>query len=303
MRDTTLLFLIKTSESGVVTDICLAMKKRGFGAGRWNGTGGKTESGETIKDAVVRETQEEIGVTVSEMSKVAELTFTFPHKPEWDQLVHVFFADEYAGTPTESEDMEITFRMQQNFMKIVSAIDAYVETSTPDTVYKLYRQRLRWTQGFLQNSIDYRNMLFKPKYGSIALFTIPVGWLGIGMVIYMFFYYIYLLSKNIYDWFIHVQIIGISFPTLNFSIQDYFKEIYFSTNTIVLLSTPLILSSFVFIIIGHNLSRPESRRWRYIIYFVFLWVFLIPLRMTEEQFSETCNQSLLAYRHFNRIVR
>lgn len=106
MRDTTLLFLIKTFETGVVTDICLAMKKRGFGAGRWNGTGGKTESGETIKDAVVRETQEEIGVTVSEMSKVAELTFTFPHKPEWDQLVHVFFADEYAGTPTESEEMK-----------------------------------------------------------------------------------------------------------------------------------------------------------------------------------------------------
>lgn len=106
MRDTTLLFLTKTSETGVITDICLAMKKRGFGAGRWNGTGGKTESGETIKDAVVRETQEEIGVTVSDMSKVAELTFTFPHKPEWDQLVHVFFADEYAGTPTESEEMK-----------------------------------------------------------------------------------------------------------------------------------------------------------------------------------------------------
>lgn len=190
-----------------------------------------------------------------------------------------------------TEDMEITFRMQQNFMKIVSAIDAYVETSTPDTVYKLYRQRLRWTQGFLQNSIDYRNMLFKPKYGSIALFTIPVGWLGIGMVIYMFFYYIYLLSKNIYDWFIHVQIIGISFPTLNFSIQDYFKEIYFSTNTIVLLSTPLILSSFVFIIIGHNLSRPESRRWRYIIYFVFLWVFLIPLWMTRALWNTITNRS------------
>ncbi len=106
MRDTTLLFLTKTSEGGVITDICLAMKKRGFGAGRWNGAGGKTESGETIKDAVVRETQEEIGVTVSDMSKVAELTFTFPHKPEWDQLVHVFFAHEYVGTPTESEEMK-----------------------------------------------------------------------------------------------------------------------------------------------------------------------------------------------------
>ncbi len=106
MRDTTLLFLIKKTESGDITDICLAMKKRGFGAGRWNGAGGKTESGETVKEAVIRETQEEIGVTVSDMSKVAELTFTFPHQPDWDQLVHVFFATEYVGTPTESEEMK-----------------------------------------------------------------------------------------------------------------------------------------------------------------------------------------------------
>jgi biofilm PGA synthesis N-glycosyltransferase PgaC len=47
-----------------------------------------------------------------------------------------------------TEDMEITFRMQKHQMKIVSAIDAYVETSTPPTLYKLYKQRLRWTQGF-----------------------------------------------------------------------------------------------------------------------------------------------------------
>ncbi len=40
MRDCTLLFLIKKND-GVITDVCLAMKKRGFGAGRWNGVGGK----------------------------------------------------------------------------------------------------------------------------------------------------------------------------------------------------------------------------------------------------------------------
>jgi len=53
----TLLFLIKDDQ------ILLAMKKRGFGAGRFNGVGGKVEPGETIEQALIRESQEEINVT------------------------------------------------------------------------------------------------------------------------------------------------------------------------------------------------------------------------------------------------
>jgi hypothetical protein len=40
MRNSTLLFLVKKNGEEI-TDICLAMKKRGFGSGRYNGVGGK----------------------------------------------------------------------------------------------------------------------------------------------------------------------------------------------------------------------------------------------------------------------
>lgn len=105
MKNTTLLFLVK-KEGEVVTDICLAMKKRGFGAGRYNGVGGKVESGESIEEAVKREAEEEIGVTVGEMEKCAELTFTFPHKEDWNQLVHVYMTDSWTGDIVETEEMK-----------------------------------------------------------------------------------------------------------------------------------------------------------------------------------------------------
>ena len=35
-------------------EILLGFKKRGFGAGKWNGFGGKVEAGETIEDAAKR---------------------------------------------------------------------------------------------------------------------------------------------------------------------------------------------------------------------------------------------------------
>jgi 8-oxo-dGTP pyrophosphatase MutT (NUDIX family) len=44
--------------------ILLGRKKRGFGAGKANGFGGKVEVGETIKEAAVREMHEESGVTI-----------------------------------------------------------------------------------------------------------------------------------------------------------------------------------------------------------------------------------------------
>ena len=102
MKNATLLFLIKKSAGGVV-DICLAMKKRGFGKGRYNGVGGKVEEGETIEDAVKREAQEEIGVTVGEVKKCAELDFTFPHEPSFDQLVHVYTTESWEGSRMPSD--------------------------------------------------------------------------------------------------------------------------------------------------------------------------------------------------------
>lgn len=105
LRDATLLFLIKKS-GGKITDICLAMKKHGFGAGRWNGTGGKVEPGESIESAVIREAMEELGVAAADSRKVAELSFYFPHHPDWDQKVHVYLAEIWKGEPVETQEMK-----------------------------------------------------------------------------------------------------------------------------------------------------------------------------------------------------
>lgn len=96
----TLLFLIRDDE------ILLAMKKRGFGAGKWNGVGGKLEPEETLEQAAVRECQEEIGVTPQHFWKVSEFDFTGgSDKDQWNNLVSVYLCDEWGGEPTESEEM------------------------------------------------------------------------------------------------------------------------------------------------------------------------------------------------------
>lgn len=87
--------------------ILLAMKKRGFGAGRWNGVGGKIEPGETMEQALVRETQEEIGVTPLNWQKVAVHDFVMDADTDqpWHMYVHAFVCREWQDEPAESEEM------------------------------------------------------------------------------------------------------------------------------------------------------------------------------------------------------
>jgi 8-oxo-dGTP diphosphatase/2-hydroxy-dATP diphosphatase len=85
--------------------ILLGLKKRGFGMGRWNGFGGKLQPGETIEAAAKREVQEEAGVVVSNIEKVGLIDFEFKDNPEILE-VHFFRANDFSGTPTESDEMK-----------------------------------------------------------------------------------------------------------------------------------------------------------------------------------------------------
>ena len=107
MRQVSLCLVIR-EDKGLITEILLAMKKRGFGQGRWNGVGGKSdpEKGENVFDSAVRETEEEVRIKPKKLEKVAIFDFYFPeHRKEHNQQVHVFLIREWEGEPEETEEM------------------------------------------------------------------------------------------------------------------------------------------------------------------------------------------------------
>mmetsp|Transcript_14328 Transcript_14328/g.28604 ORF Transcript_14328/g.28604 Transcript_14328/m.28604 type:complete len:177 (+) Transcript_14328:102-632(+) len=98
------LLLIVDDENGRVL---LGKKLRGFGAGYWNGFGGKVEPNESVLQGALRELKEEACVEALDTEEVGRLTFVWDDEQDkipW--LVHVFRATQFTGIPTRTDEMD-----------------------------------------------------------------------------------------------------------------------------------------------------------------------------------------------------
>ena len=86
MRDTSLVYPVRKDGR-----ILLGHKRRGMGAGKWNGFGGKREDGETMRECAARELFEESGL-ISD--------------PSWSHAGIVYFIYAWTGTVHLSDEME-----------------------------------------------------------------------------------------------------------------------------------------------------------------------------------------------------
>ena len=98
--NTTLVLLLKENQ------VLLGEKKRGFAKGTLNGIGGKQDPGETIDEAMIRETQEEIGVTPIEYELIGKIHFDVWYKGERvDMFLNIYTSKVFDGEPVETEEM------------------------------------------------------------------------------------------------------------------------------------------------------------------------------------------------------
>jgi len=86
--------------------VLLGMKKRGFGAGRWNGFGGKVHEDETVEEATKREMKEECGLNVENLKEIGVLDFQFKKNPEEILQVYIYKTDCFSGEMIETEEMK-----------------------------------------------------------------------------------------------------------------------------------------------------------------------------------------------------
>ncbi|MBP9802828.1 MAG: glycosyltransferase family 2 protein [Candidatus Pacebacteria bacterium] len=172
-----------------------------------------------------------------------------------------------------TEDMEIAYRMQINGYKIEQCNDAFVYTNTPNTVYKLYKQRLRWIYGFINNTIDYKKFLFKSKYGNFSLFTVPAGIISIFAASYLFFRFIYNISQLIYNKFIEYQAVGLD---LNINKTLTFDPFFISTKAFFFITIVLYALVITSMLLGSRIAKNKWSLSVNMFYFFFIYSVIAP---------------------------
>lgn len=175
-----------------------------------------------------------------------------------------------------TEDQEIALRMQEHGYKIDHCPDAFVYTNTPNSVMKLYRQRLRWIYGFIKNLIDYRRLLFKKKHGAVALFTLPSGIISILGVIFLSVTVVYNLTKFIYTKTIQIQTIGFS-SLLQFNYK--FDWFFINTKAVLFLTIILYILVITSVLIGRKMSTGKTTFSISIFYFIIIYSVIAPFWM------------------------
>lgn len=178
-----------------------------------------------------------------------------------------------------TEDYEITLRMHKHHLKIMNSHKALVYTVGPATFRGFFFQRLRWARGFLENSLDYRELFFKKEYGNFGMFTLPMAFLFVFYGLYAAFFSVYTIASHyvfvVNRWFT----VGINpqMPTFDF--------FYFNT-TITAFIIMIMLTMFLFTLyIGNTLSDDRQEFYRNFPVFFFIYPLLVPLFLTRAVFD------------------
>lgn len=171
-----------------------------------------------------------------------------------------------------TEDMEITFRMHANGLKIVNAHTAVVYTTVPKTLRALVKQRTRWSQGYLQNSQDYSYMYFNPRFGNFGMLILPVGLLaffaGLYTAGYMAYQILSFVLTRLYSmWATHIPP---HVPTVR---AEWF---YINTSMLTLLVVFTLSMTLLAIALGQSIAQTKLSLKSFVSYFA-LFGFVAPL--------------------------
>ncbi len=180
-----------------------------------------------------------------------------------------------------TEDMEIAYRMQKNHYKIEQCNDAYVYTNTPKTIMKLYKQRLRWIYGFINNTIDYRDILFRTKYGNFSLFTVPAGIISIFSVSYLFGRLVYSFSNFVYTK-------ALQFNTVGFHLApkvSNFDAFFINTQSFMFVTIFLYALVIFSIIVGHKMAKGKWGLSFNMVYFFSIFSIVAPFWLIRAMYA------------------
>ncbi len=188
-----------------------------------------------------------------------------------------------------TEDLEIAYRMQINGYRIGQCHDAFVHTVTPETFKTLYKQRLRWMYGFINNSFDYKKYLLKPKYGTFAMFTVPLGLISIVTSIAMAFFILWNIGSGIYT--LIEKLFATNFYVGNFSMPTL-NLFFLDTRPITLITVILFIIFVGVALLGQKMRGKKPVPGMPFLYFILMYNFMAPIWLAKSVYNSLVTREM-----------
>jgi cellulose synthase/poly-beta-1,6-N-acetylglucosamine synthase-like glycosyltransferase len=178
-----------------------------------------------------------------------------------------------------TEDFEITLRMHKAHFKIANSHKALVYTIGPATARGFFYQRLRWARGFLENSLDYRELFFKKEYGNFGMFTLPMAFMFVFYGLYAAVFTIYSATKSIGQMLSRWATVGIHFHV------PQFDPFYINTNIMSFVVMIMFTIFLLVLYISNTLTDDRQQFYRNFPFFFFLYPLFVPVFLGRAVFD------------------
>jgi cellulose synthase/poly-beta-1,6-N-acetylglucosamine synthase-like glycosyltransferase len=175
-----------------------------------------------------------------------------------------------------AEDMEIALKIHSKGYTIENELSAISYTYCPSRLNELFKQRVRWYRGAIQNSVKYRRMFFKRDYGNLGVFFLPMNFISVLAIIAIFVIMAWNYGSLLFSYLWRMSLVHWDFNVFmkNFSIYNWLS---------FLLNTPLIFGIFGLILGGFILrlgfkysnEKVGSNKAGYFVYLILFPMFLM----------------------------
>ena len=184
-----------------------------------------------------------------------------------------------------TEDFEIALRMHLHHYRIVNAHKAFVYTKTPKNIRTLLKQRVRWTQGSIQNLLDYREMFFKKEYGNFGLFILPMIFFFIFLTLYTTSFIAFNLLKSLTNKIEYLMVAGFRPENLKPNLDPF----YINTEAIAFLTFFFIIISLVLFRYGRHIAEEDTSPLHFV-YFLLMYGLIAPLWVWKSVYNTIINK-------------
>jgi cellulose synthase/poly-beta-1,6-N-acetylglucosamine synthase-like glycosyltransferase len=179
---------------------------------------------------------------------------------------------------TITEDLEIAIRLQKHNYTLLQTFDTIVTTVAPNSWKTLFRQRVRWYKGGVDNTIKYKELVFNKKYGDFGVMRMPTifasGVIAIILTAAMF----HSLIKAGYQSFIALKAVNFDIFTLikNYTFTFNFLDLPFFKIAIAgtLLAISFLIMYFSFKVVKEKITN-YGRTWMSLFTYLLIYSFFL----------------------------